>query len=127
MNDKHETAHEKELHRLFIQMRREDAAQAPDFPDATVLAEHEPVVVGRMGYRVMPKLAAAAAVAAIAILVLREPTPQDPAVLYADVMNANSIATDALLSVSLGALPGMASLPEVYEMEDSGDARQNIN
>lgn len=127
MKDKQETTGEKELGLLFQQMRREDAAQLPDFPDAAVLAGRETIALGHRAYSAMPKFAAAAAVALMAILLLREPVPQDPAMLYAEVMNANSIATDTLLLVSPGTLPGMVSLPDDYELDFSADAEQNIN
>ncbi len=127
MNDKRETASDTDLNRLFEQMRREDAVQAPDFPDVAMLAGREPVVAGREAYGVMPKVAAAAAVVAVAVFLLRGPAPQDPAVLYADLMSANSIATDTLLSVSPGTLPGMLSLPDVYEMDLATGTDQGMN
>jgi hypothetical protein len=127
MNDKRETASDTDLNRLFEQMRREDAVQAPDFPDVAMLAGREPVVAGREAYGVMPKLAAAAAVAAVAVFLMRGPAPQDAAVLYADLMSANSIATDTLLSVSPGTLPGMLSLPDVYEMDLATGTEQGMN
>ena len=127
MNDKRETASDTDLNRLFEQMRREDAVQAPDFPDVAMLAGREPVIAGREAYGVMPKVAAAAAVAAVAVFLMRGPAPQDPAVLYADLMSANSIATDTLLSVSPGTLPGMLSLPDVYEMDLATGTDQGMN
>jgi hypothetical protein len=108
-------------------MRREDAVQAPDFPDVAMLAGREPVIAGREACGVMPKVAAAAAVVSVAVFLMRGPAPQDPAVLYADLMSANSIATDTLLSVSVGTLPGMLSLPDVYEMELATGTEQDMN
>ena len=49
------------------------------------------------------------------------------AVLYADLMRANNIATDTLLSVSPGTLPGMLSLPDMYEMELAAGTDRDLN
>ena len=127
MNDKRKTASDADLHRVFEQMRGEDATQAPDFPDMAMLEGRKPVIAGHKAYGVMPKVAAAAAVAAVAVFLLRGPAPQDPAVLYADLMRANNIATDTLLSVSPGTLPGMLSLPDMYEMELASGTDQGLN
>ena len=127
MNDKRETATDTDLRRLFGQMRGEDALQAPDFPDVTMLAGRAPVIAGREAYGVLPKVAAAAAVAAVAVFLVRGPAPQDPALLYAALMSSNRITTDTMLSVSPGTLPGMVSLPDVYQMELATGAERDMN
>jgi len=129
MNDKYDTGSERErdLARRFRQMRQEDAAQAPAFPQQSVLAQRSPLVSRAWAYGAMPKVAAAAAVVVVTGLLMFEPKPQDPGLLYADIMHSSSIATDPLLSVSLGTLPGMFSLPDVYEVEFSTDAAQDMN
>ena len=127
MNNKRETATDTDLRRLFEQMRGEDALQAPDFPDVTMLAGREPVIAAREAYGLLPKVAAAAAVAAVAVFLVRSPAPQDPAVLYADLMSSYRITTDTMLSVSPGTLPGMVSLPEAYEMEPVTGAARDMN
>lgn len=127
INSDNENDSDGDLRRLFQQMRHEDAGQAPGFPDVALLAAREPVVAGHAPYLTVPKIAAAAAVAALAILLLREPAPQDPAVLYAEIMSASSIATDTMLSVSPGTLPGMLGMPDVYEPGVTEGAGQGMN
>ena len=126
MSDKQETCSEQELARRFSLMRREDALQAPDFPQAAVLAAREPVIGGWRVTSTLPKIAAAALVVA-AILLLHEPAPQDPGELYVTIMRANSIDTDSLLSASVGTLPGMASVPDVIELDTAADAAWDIH
>tara|TARA_R110002049_G_scaffold29984_5_gene102233 strand:- start:854 stop:1240 length:387 start_codon:yes stop_codon:yes gene_type:complete len=128
MDSRKDSAAELPLEQLFGQMRREEMAQAPAFPDGATLSQRAPSPAARPSYRATPKVAAAIALlAALALLLSREPTPQDPAQLYADIMNTNRLATDTLLSVSPGTLPGMADLPDVYDFEAMSGELERIN
>lgn len=122
MQDKQGIADAQSLEQFFGQMRREDAEQSPEFPDTAMLMRRDPLPLAHSSYSAIPKTAAAIAVlAAFVVLLSREPAQQDPALLYTQVMGANNIATDTLLSVSPGTLPGMTSLPDVYATGLPGD------
>ena len=131
MNDKYDTASERDpdLARYFRQMREEDSAQTPEFPQQSELAARSPLIVRAGAYGTVPKVAAAAAVVAVTFtaLLMTRPAQQDPGVVYADIMHTSSFATDSLLSVSQGTLPGMFSLPDVYEVESPTNTVEDIN
>jgi hypothetical protein len=59
----------------------------------------------------------AAAVLVIVSILMTRPAPQDPGVLYADIMSANTMATDQLMLVSQGASPEMSSMPGIFEID----------
>jgi hypothetical protein len=113
MNDKHDTAgqQDRELSRRFRQMRQADAEQVPDFPREEELAERSPITA------TIQKVAVAAAVVVTVGILMTRPPEQDPGELYADIMNANSMATDQLMLVSDGVLPELISMPGVYEFD----------
>jgi hypothetical protein len=128
MDIREDTADEQRLGQLFGQMRREEMAQAPAFPSEATLSQRGAPASAPPRYRATPKVAAAIALlAALLLLLTRDPTPQDPAQLYEDIMSANTLATDTLLSVSPGTLPGMAELPEIYETGAISGELQRIN
>ncbi|CAA0118126.1 Uncharacterised protein [Halioglobus japonicus] len=128
MHPKHDTAAKQSLEHLFAEMRRQEIAQAPDFPDTAARSQQDPLPGDQTTYRITPKVAAAIAVlAALMLLLTREPAPQDPAQLYAEIMNASSPATDSLLSVSPGTLPGVTDLPEIYETDTMAGDLQSTN
>jgi hypothetical protein len=119
MNHKHDTAsqQDRELSRRFGQMRQADAERLPDFPSEEELAERSPIVAGSRLYPTVQKIAVAAAVVVTVAVLMTRPSPQDPGVLYADIMNANSMSTDQLMLVSDGVLPEMIGMPGIYEID----------
>ena len=118
MNHKHDTAsqQDRELFRRFGQMRQADAERVPDCPSEEELAERSPIVAGQRYPRVQKFAVAAAVIVTVGVLMTR-PAPQDPGALYADIMNANSMATEELMLVSEGVLPEMTSMPDVYDID----------
>lgn len=128
MDSRKDATAEQCLEQLFGQMRRDEMAQAPAFPDESALSQRGALTTARPGSRTAPKVAAAIALlAALSLLLSREPAPQDPAQLYAAIMSANTLTTDTLLSVSPGTLPGMAELPEVFDTEAITGESQGIH
>jgi hypothetical protein len=119
MNDKHDTAgqQDRELSRRFRQMRQADAGQVPDFPREEELAEGSPITATNRLFPTIQKVAVAAAVVVTVGILMTRPPEQDPGELYADIMNANSMATDQLMLVSDGVLPELISMPGVYEID----------
>ena len=108
---------DRELAQHFAQMRREDSTRLPEFPDADTLLDSNRADLPGHGYANVWKIAGmAAAITAVALFVTRQ-EPQDPGVLYADIMSASSMATDQLLDVSPGTLPEIADLAGFYEVE----------
>ncbi len=122
MNHKHDTdsQQDRELSRRFRQVREQDAQRAPEFPGEDALARRRPIVASSQLFPTLQKLAVAAAVVvAVGILMSRAPAPpeQDPGVLYADIMSANSMTTDQFLLVSLSVSPEMTRMPGIYEID----------
>ena len=129
MNHKHDTAsqQERELFRRFTQMRQLDAEQVPDFPSEEELAQRSPIPAVNPHYSSVRKVAVAAAVVVTVSILITRPAPQDPGALYADIMSANTMATDQLMLVSQGASPEMISLPGIYEIELPVDQAEYTN
>ncbi|MCB1688518.1 MAG: hypothetical protein KDI33_08535 [Halioglobus sp.] len=129
MNDTKATGSVISLENRFRQMRCEDTQLAPDFPSEAVFSQRDSSVAGHTAYHAIPKVAAAVAILAALVLLLltREPVPEDPALLYTAIMTANPLTTESLLSVSSDTLPGMSSLPEMYETGPVTDERQRTN
>jgi hypothetical protein len=119
MNTKHETAtlQDRELARRFRQMRREDAARLPDIPCEEELAARRPLASNDRQYVTPVRVAAAITVVVVCGVLMLTSAPPDPGVLYADIMAANPITTDQLLSASPGTLPEMIDTVGVDEFD----------
>ena len=129
MKHKHDTAsqRDRELSRRFAQMRQADAERVPDFPSEEELAQRSPIRAVNPLYSRVRKVAVAAAVVVTVSILMTRPAPQDPGVLYADIMSANTMATDQLMLVSQGASPEMISLPGTYEINLPVDQAEYTN
>jgi hypothetical protein len=127
MNNRPETENpgDGELARRFRQLRQEDAAKAPSFPSQEQFKLRPPVDTATAFSGVAWKMAVAASVVAVTVALVIKPAQQDPGALYANIMSANNMATDSLLSVSQSTLPAMLSLPEVLELDVSAFAWPN--
>ena len=101
----------------FKQMRQADSALAPAFPTQQELETQQPVAVA-FGFSAAPwKMAVAASVVAVtAVVMMNQTVSEDPAVLYADIMNANAMTTDSLMRVSVGMLPERISLRSAFDI-----------
>jgi hypothetical protein len=119
MTHKHDTGsqQDRELSRRFGQMRQQDTEQVPAFPSEKELVKRSPIIGGSQLYPRVQKIAVAAAVIVAVGIFMNNPSPQDPAALYAEIMNANSMATDQLMLVSQVTAPEMLSAPGIYEIE----------
>lgn len=118
---------DRELAHHFAQMRREDGTRLPVFPGADTLSGRNRAGPPGHRYGAAWKIAGmVAAITAIALLVIRQ-DPQDPGVLYADIMSISSIATDQLLDVSPGTLPEITDLPGFYEVDMPLERAQYTN
>jgi hypothetical protein len=110
----------REIAVRFAQMRATEAASAPALPRQNVkAAENAKPEHFRTVTRVLPRLAAAIAVVTIAVSLLRETPQEDPAVLYAGIMEHQQVQTDSLLIVSESVLPEMKAVPRLYDMESA--------
>jgi len=109
---------DREIESRFARMRASEAASAPAFaqqinPAAErAKADHLSTVA-----RVLPRLAAAIAVVAVAVSLLSETQLEDPAALYAGIMENQQVQTDSLLIVSDSVLPALRAVPSLYDME----------
>ncbi len=108
---------DRELSRRFRQMRQADTQRVPDFPSEEELAERSPVRAVNPLYSRVRKIAVAAAVVVAVSILMTKPPPEDPGALYADIMNANSMATDQFMLVSDSVSPEMISMPGIYEID----------
>jgi hypothetical protein len=129
MTHKHDTGsqQDRELSRRFGQMRQADAEQVPDFPSEKELAARSPARTKSQLYPTVQKIAVAAAVIVTVGIFMNNPTPQDPAALYAEIMSANSMTTDQLMLVSQVIAPEMLSAPGIYEIDVPAGPVQHTN
>ncbi|MDH3994468.1 MAG: hypothetical protein OEV47_16225 [Gammaproteobacteria bacterium] len=109
---------DREIAGRFAQMRAGEAASAPAFKRQNITATESarPEKVRTVTW-VLPRLAAAIAVVAVAVSLLRGTPQEDPAALYASIMQHQQVQTDSLLLVSDSVLPEMRSVPRLYELE----------
>jgi len=56
-------------------------------------------------------------VVAVAVSLLREAPEEDPAAIYAGIMQSHELQTDSLLIVSDSVLPALHAIPQLYELE----------
>ena len=119
MNHKHDTSgqQDRELSRLFGQMRQQDAERLPDSPTEEELAERSPIIAASPFFSTVQKIAVAAAVVVTVGVLMTRQSPQDPGALYADIMSASSMATDQLMLVSHSVSPEMTSMPGIYDID----------
>jgi hypothetical protein len=100
----------------FKQMRQADVALAPAVPTQQQLGSVQPLArtSGLLG---APwKMAVAASMVAVTAVMLNQTVSEDPAVLYASIMNANAITTDSLMRVSNGTLPERGNLQSTFDI-----------
>ncbi|MFT6955695.1 MAG: hypothetical protein ACJAYC_000696 [Halieaceae bacterium] len=117
-----------ELANRFAQLRRQESAAAPAYREpARRRVEQSSATRRWTGAWSLPRAAAAVAVAAIAVSLFYVSPEDDPARLYAGIMQHQSLQTDALLIVSDSVLPAMNSLPQMYDIEEALDADFNTS
>lgn len=110
---------ERDIAARFARMRELEASTAPAFSSGTAARFGRPAA----GYRwlsqyALPGMAAALALVAIAVTLLNQRSgADDPAALYAGLMNRHHMQTDPLLSVSSTELPALSDLPQLYQVE----------
>jgi hypothetical protein len=121
------TQQELELARRFSQLRREVAMDLPEIPDQEELAARTPVGSKDWLYRAIPKVALALVVTVTSIVLLNRSSAPDPGAVYADIMAANAVATDQLMSATLGTLPETFSTDGVDEFDLLFGEIQSIN
>jgi hypothetical protein len=110
---------DREIKRRFAIMRQQDKVHLPDVPDTDLLAQRSPLVVKSKFQAVVPMMAAAlAAVLVTGALLSGKPAP-DPSILYASIMHANIMATDQLMSLSEGTMPGMTAILDLDAMDST--------
>lgn len=129
MNDKQDSAsqQDRELSRRFMQMRQADAERVPHSPTEEELAERSPIIAASQRHSSVRKIAVAAAIVVAVSVLMTRPPEQDPGELYADIMSANSMATDQLMLVSQSVSPEMVNMPGVYEIDLPVDQIQTTN
>ena len=109
-----------EIANRFARMRASEAASAPAFTrQINPAAERAKTDHLRTVARILPRLAAAIAVVAVAVSLLNETPPEDPAALYAGIMENQQVQTDSLLIVSDSVLPALRAVPRLYNMESA--------
>ncbi|MFK8048135.1 MAG: hypothetical protein AB8B81_06870 [Halioglobus sp.] len=121
---------EKTLARRFREQREVEALHAPAFPtgqELLIRASADAAISGAW-LNAVPKFALAASVLLAVFLYLKPTVSQDPGELYADIMGANTVATDSLLSLSGTLAPQSLEVPGLFDFDssfdDTFDARQ---
>ncbi|MEM9360965.1 MAG: hypothetical protein AAGB04_32765 [Pseudomonadota bacterium] len=71
-------------------------------------------------------MAAAAAVVGLGVFLLIDAPQEDPAAVYASIMQHQQMQTDWLLSVSDTVLPAQQPVPTLYDMDAAIDANQDF-
>lgn len=129
MNNRQESdsPQDRELARRFKQMRQHEALDLPDLLAEDALAAREPINIRSGFYGAVPKVAAALAVVAVWGVLTIARSPGDPVSVYADIMNANTMATDQLMSVSRVALPETMDMPGAYDLDMFSGPTQQMN
>jgi len=111
------------LARRFRQLREAEAVDTPVFPtdQELQLRMSTNTVVRGAWVKTVPKFALAASVLIAVFLYLNPGAEQNPAQLYADVMSANTVATDSLLSLTSTIAPQNTGLPGFFDFNVSFD------
>ncbi|MBT8076436.1 MAG: hypothetical protein KJN61_08205 [Gammaproteobacteria bacterium] len=119
--DRHTEPPDQTLAARFAQLRRTEAAEVPAVLSAQELAARA-AVRKRHFFGAAPSLALAASVVFATVVFFNIPSQQPDTVdLYVDIMAGASFTTDALLNLSYGMSPEIASFPGVFELQ-AGDA-----
>ena len=120
-----EALNSPELAARFARLREAESLAAPAVPR---------VVTAEARYRnklwnspMLPRAAAAAAVVAVSLTLLWQPSDEDPAHLYLSILDQQSWPTDALLEVSDALLPALAAEPEFYQIDLDFDVENYPN
>ncbi|MEM1156177.1 MAG: hypothetical protein AAGI44_18740 [Pseudomonadota bacterium] len=112
----------------FAELRENEASSAPRFTQP-VLARTAQASGSNQGRRTvfgLPRLAAAAAIVGLGIFLLIDAPQEDPAAVYAGIMQHQQMQTDWLLSVSDVVLPAQQPVPTLYDMDAAIDANQDF-
>lgn len=114
------TGTDREIASRFARLRDSEAASAPEFTrQVNAGTERAKPDHLRTMTRIIPRLAAAIAVVAVAVTLLSETPQEDPSVLYVAIMENQQVQTDSLLSVSDSVLPALSAVPRLYNMESA--------
>jgi hypothetical protein len=112
----------------FAHLRRLEMASAPAITTAATPAAGAGAFT--VAWPVRPAVARVAAVLALVVIALGLFSPsakEDPAALYASIMDKQQMQTDTLLNVSASVLPAMTDLPSFYEFDVEFDYQIDPN
>lgn len=126
--DPNRTGNDAEIASRFARLRTTEAGSAPPFAA-------QPMPRARKTFfaltwpmqQALPRVAAALVLVVVAFTLFREQPEQDPALVYASIMNKQQMQTDILLEVSDSVLPAMATLPSLYELDVEFDSETHSN
>ena len=119
---------DEQLAARFATMRAEDSQLAPAFaePGQGAVRARQGITSFADSGMVRGALAASLLLA-FAFWFTAKPTPEDPAMLYAQVMDGYRLSTDELLFVSDSTLPEMTDLPELVSPLSGERSDASIN
>ena len=120
---------ERTLARRFQQLRETEALQVPVFPTDQELRRRvsEDAAIPATWLNAVPRFALVASVLVAVFLYFNSGTEQNPGDLYADIMGANTVATDSLLSLSRAEAPQSTAVPGLFDFETSFDDTFDTN
>jgi len=121
---------DKTLAKRFSQMRSDEMANIPEFPNEYELRSREAIGVKNTSYAALvnslvdylPKIAAGFVLIVITSFFATNKPEEDLTVIYAEIMkNHESMITDNLLVVSESILPSTAGIPGLYDLTPYSD------
>jgi hypothetical protein len=122
------TGNDAEIASRFARLRTTEADSAPPFTAQSMPPAGKNVfALTWPRQQALPRVAAALALVAVTFILFGEQPEQDPALVYAGIMNKQQIQTDILLEVSDSVLPAMATLPSLYEFDVEFDPETHSN
>ncbi|MEM6580256.1 MAG: hypothetical protein AAF699_03235 [Pseudomonadota bacterium] len=116
------------LAQRFAELRRSETSSTPGFrqPVLARSPRHSGSNQGQRAVFGLPRMAAAAAVVGLGVFLLIDAPKEDPAAVYAGIMQHQQMQTDWLLSVSDTVLPAQQPVPTLYDMDAAINANQDF-
>ena len=126
--DPHKVGSDADIARRFARLRTTETGSAPAITmEAVPAVSAKAFAVAWPGHPAVARVAAVLALVVIALGLFSQSAKEDPAALYASIMDKQQMQTDTLLEVSSSVLPAMTGLPGLYEIDVEFDYQIDTN